>query len=407
MTTTNRWTNPCLVLAALTALAAAWLGPAGGSRAHAQSAPSAPRRAIDETELYVRLFNPDPEGGYEVMVDAIVYGVTSGEDAIRVDVEQGTRTLVSTRCRFDERDGDAGRLSCRTDEGHRLTATGAVTVELVYLDDVAETSTTLRTLHLNVRSYPYWVRDDDRGRHVMGAMYQLDGSDLLGTAFAWMEHPYLVQSDTNASQRVSFYTGFSGTYAGLDGVLRCRVGDVRVPDLEISTRDYADFGADERLSPTSDIRHVGWYRSRFQIEHLWWGRRLPMPASGSGYDPTNLVFLGEHPGTWSCDVRSNGAVVRTFRFEVDADGRIVAHAIEAAQGAPAMIGGLHLVDVRIPSPSPRDVAVDPAAIRAGWQYGTPWLVPASVAEMLGALPPVQGSSAPTARGRGASGRRPR
>lgn len=385
-----RWTT-----IALSMIAASLLAPA--APAHAQTtAPT--RRALDETELNVRLFNPDPEGGYEVMVDAIVYGVTSSQDAIRVDVRQGRTTLVSTRCAFDERDGDAGRLSCRTDESHRLRATGAVTVDLVYLDDVAETSAVLRTLQLNVRGYPYWVRDDDRGRHVMGTMYQLDGSDLLGTAFAWMEHPSLVQSDTNESQRVSFYTAFSGTYDGLDAVLRCRVGEVRIPDLEVSTRDYADFGADERLSPTSDIRHVGWYRTRFQIQNLWWGPRLPMPASGSGYDPTNLVFLGEHPGAWSCDVRANGAVVRTFRFEVDVNGRIAAHAIESAAGAPAMIGGLHLIDVRIPSPSPRDVAVDPAAIRAGWQYGTPWLVPTAVAEMLGALPPAQGSSAPTGAG---------
>lgn len=385
-------------LLSLVALALALVLP----RATAHAQPAA--HYLDESEVYLRLFNPDAEGGYLVLLDAIVYGVGSRQDAIRVDVRQGRSTLVSTRCNFVELDGDAGRLECRSDEGHRLRATGEVFVDMVYLDDVAESSAVMRTFRLNVRGYPYWVRDDDRGHHVMGTMYQLDGSDLLGTAFAWMEHPSLHQSATDETQRVYLFSAFSGTYDGYSAVLRCRVGDERIPDRTLSVRDYHDFGVDERLSPTSDTRHVGWYRTRFEVSDLWWGPRLPMPASGSGYDPTNLVFLGDHPGAWSCDVRSDGAVLRTFRFVVDADGRIAAHAIEAAPGAPRMLNGLHLVDVRLPSPSTHDVAIDPAAIRAGWQHGTPWLVPAAVAEMLGALPAASGSSAPSSARAGARGR---
>lgn len=365
-----------------------------------------PRRFLDETELNVRLWNRDPEGGYQVLVDAIVYGVGSNQDAIRLDVKRGSTMLVSTRCNFDAIDGDAGRIVCRTDEEHRLDTTGAITVDMVYLDDVAETSSVIRTLRLNVRAYPYWVRNDDRGRPIMGAMHQIDGSDLVGTAFAWMEHPSLRQTQTDESQTVSLYTAFAGSYDGYNPVLRCRVGDVRIPDRNVSVNNYADFGVDERVDSTSDTRHVGWYRTRYSMNDLWWGTRIPLPPSGTGYDPTNIVFLGEHPGLWSCDVRADGAVLRTFRFDVNAEGRIEAHAIEAAPGAPGMLNGLHIVDVRIPSPSPRDAFFDPAPIRAGWHYGTPWGIPAAVAEMLGALPAASGSSAPTA-GRGGGGRRRR
>jgi len=372
----------------------------------APSAAQAPtRRFLDETELFVRLWNRDPEGGYQVLLDAIVYGVGSSQDALRIDVRQGRSTLATTRCGFDAIDGDAGRLACRTDEAHRLTATGDVTVDLVYVDDVAETTSVIRTLHLSVRGYPYWVRNDDRGRPLMGTMHQIDGSDLLGTAFAWMENPSLHQMQTDEPQRMQFFTWFSGSYSDYDAVLRCRVGDVRIPDRTLSVANSQDFGVDERLSPTSDTRRVGWYRTRYEVGDLWWGPRIPMPSSGTGWNPSSVVFLGEHPGLWSCDVRSEGNVLRTFRFDVDADGRVASHPVESGPGAPGMLFGLHLIDVRLPSPSARDAAIDPVRIRAGWHYGTPWSVPAAVADMLSALPAASGSSAPTSTGRGSSRRR--
>lgn len=380
---------------------------AGALALPAASAEAQARHFFDETELDVHLWNPDPEGGYVLDVNGVFYGVGSSQDAIRVDVRAGSRSLVSTRCGFEAIDGDAGLLRCRTDEGHRLTQTGTVTVDLVFVDDVAETTTTVRTMSLNVRSYPYWVRNDDRGRPIMGAMYQIDGSDLLGSAFAYMTNPSLRQSEALEPQVMQLFTAFSGSYDGYDAVLRCRVGDVRVPDREISTRNYADFGVDERLDPTSDTRHVGWYRTRYEMQNLWWGTRIPLPSTGTGYDTTNVVFLGDHPGHWSCDVRSSGSVLRTFGFDVDAQGFVVAHGVEAAPGFPGMLNGLHVVDVRIPSPSPRDAAFDPAPIRAGFQYGTPWGAPAAVAEMLAALPAAMGTSAPTGGrgGRGGRGRR--
>lgn len=389
-------TAPHVITVLALALGAAQLG---ATRAEAQA-----RRFFDETELDVHLWNRDAEGGYVVDVNGYVYGVGSSQDAIRVDVRAGTRALVSTRCGFDALDGDTGRLRCRTDGERRLTQTGAITVDLVYVDDVAETTTTIRTLNLTVRGYPYWVRNDDRGRPVMGTMYQIDGSDLLGSAFAYMTRPGLRQTEANEAQNLQLFTAFSGSYDGYDAVLRCRVGEERVADRRISTRNYADFSVEERVDSTSDTRRVGWYRTRYDVEDLWWGTRIPLPASGSGYDTTNIVFLGDHPGLWSCDVRSSGATLRTFRFEVDASGYVVAHAVESAPGFPGMLNGLHVVDVRIPSPSPRDAAFDPAPIRAGFQYGTPWGAPSAVAEMLAALPAAMGSSAPTAarggRGRG-------
>jgi hypothetical protein len=355
-------------------------------------------QAVDEATLHLRLFNPDPERGYAVRVAGDFHGMRSPQDGLRVEVKQGGRTLASRECAIDERVGTRARFDCATDDAGLLTATGPVVVELHFRDDQAETTSLVRSLAVEVRGYPYWVRDEG-ARHVMGTSYQIDAGSLVGTAFVRMDHAELQQTSPEESQLLFFYTAFGGRYEGFDSVLRCRVGEERLPDFSVSTLAFAEVEVDERLGPDAEIRHVSWYRARLDVQNLWWGQRLA--SDGNGYALGDVVFLGEHPGLWSCDMRSEGAVLRTFRFVVDASGRVAPHALETSPGAPPMTSGLHVVDVRFPSPGTRDAFFEPGAIRAGYQYGTPW-PSAAVAEMLAALPPAAGSSAPTARG--ASGR---
>lgn len=376
--------------------AALWLlgAPSAGAQA-------APRRMVDEAELYVRLYTASPEGGYLLRVDTVVYGVGSHQDAIRLDVRQGSRTLSSTRCPFDGVDGDAGLLRCES--GGELTATGDVSVDLVFVDDAMDATEVIRTMALRVLAYPYWVRTDGR-RQVMGTQYQIDGGDQLGTAFVYMSHPSLQQTGTDETQRLVFYTTISGSPGESSApVLRCTVGEERLPDVTTDLASFAELDVDEWTAPSAEIRHVHWYRARITADGLWWGPRLSM-QDGTGYDTSRITFLGDHPGAWSCDLRSEGRVWRTFRFTVDASGRVVPHAEQTAPTGLRLVPGLSLVDVRFPSSSTIDQAVDPAAIRRGAQYGHPWADAASVHDMLAALPPASGSSAPTG-GRASTPRR--
>ena len=388
------------VVLAVWAVLVAW-----GGAAQAQP-PAAPRqRMFDETELYVRLWTQNPEsGGYVFRLNGVVYNVGSQQDAIRVDLKQRGRVFSTVRCPFVEMDGDAGRIECESPGG--LTATGDVAVDLVYVDDQTESTEVIRSMNLRVNAYPYWVRTDGR-RQIMGTQYQIDGSDLLGSVFAYMEHPSLVQTATDQPQQMSFYAGFSGFFDGgeVNPVLRCTAGGQRIPDREVSWSARQEYDTSEWTSPTGEIRRIGWYRARISVQSLWWGTRLPMPESGSGYDPTNLVFLGEHPGEWSCDLRQAGRVYRTFRFTVDARGRVVTHAEHQGPSGMRVIPGLTLIDVRFPSPPPIDQAFDPAAIRRGSQYGRPWSAADAVRDMLAGLPAANGSSAPS--GGGGGGRRGR
>ncbi|MBX7194126.1 MAG: hypothetical protein K1X94_18880 [Sandaracinaceae bacterium] len=369
-----------------------WITSLGVAAMVWSGAEAASAQAFSEASLQVRLFNPDAEGGYQVRVNGEFFGLANPNDRVRLTVKQGQRTLATQLCTIDDRNGTYAHLSCDTDQAPRMTATGAVSIELAYEDDMQETTTVVRTVNANVRGYPYWVHD-----RVVGTMYQLDGGSLVGSAFAYMSH----RDDT---PRVQLFTAFAGTYEGFDSSLRCRVGEERIPDIEVSTLAFGEIEVDEWTSQEADRRHVAWYRARLEMNGLWWGPNVPGASAGWSGPP---VFLGDHPGLWSCDMRSEGVVLRTFRFQVDAQGQIVAHAAETAPGMPRMIDGLHMVDVRFPATNPRDAFFDPAAIRAGYQYGIPWSSPAAVAEMLGALPAAAGSSAPTGRGGGGGGARRR
>lgn len=383
-----------------------WLGVVmvvslASSVAVGQSGP----RMVDESELFVRLWSSSPETGYVVRVDATVYGVGSNQDAVRVDVIQRGRTIATRRCSLSLR-GSVGRLECEVGGDAPLTASGDLTVDLVYVDDVAESTETIRTLQLRVNAYPYWVSGDG-SRQIMGRSWQIDGSDQLGTAFVYMQNSSLAQTEANQPQHISFYTSFSGAYSsGSAPVLRCTVnGATRIPDLNASWSPISDYEVQERTSQTADIRTIRWYRARIETYEIFWGRRIP--SAVAGLDTTGLQFLGDNPGQWSCDFRQSGRVLRTFRFVVDADGRIAPHTEEAGPGAMRLIPGLHLVDVRLPHPNPIDAVVDPAAIRRASQYGRPWSNPDGVREMLGALPPASGSVAPSRAAGGSAGVRGR
>lgn len=350
-------------------------------------------QTLNESTLHVRLYTPDPEnGGYAVRIAAEVRDLASRQDRLRIDVKQGSRTVVSQVCAPNELAPRMGRFECTTGDSGLITTTGAVTIEIQYMNDVAETTTLLRSLNVNVRGYPYWVHDDDRGRPVIGTQYQIDAGSLVGTAFAYMH-----QDDDQRS--LQLFTAFAGTYEGFDSTLRCRVGEERIRDVAVSTSAFAEVEVEEWTSSQATRRRVAWYRARLDMMSLWWGPRVEGASAGWEGEP---VFLGEHPGLWSCDMRSDGAVLRTFRFMVDAQGNVVAHGLEASPATPRMIERLHVIDVRFPVASPRDAFFDPAAIRAGFQYGTPWADPSAVSEMLAALPPANGTSAPTARGGGAA-----
>ncbi len=347
------------------------------------------RPVLDESTLLFRLYNPSSDDGYQVRLSGTAWNAGNAQDAIQVEVLRGRTTVVSLRCGFDySSDWRTGEFSCESDREHLLNATGEMTVNLSYVDDRAETTTLIRTLRVNVRAYRYWTGNDDRGRPRLVNRYQIAGDDLLGTAFV----------SVDGENYLHFHSWLNDRADGTAQVLRCRIGDLRLDrDFRLGGRSSDPIEVQEWLSPDTETRTISYRRYQYNVYELIAGMR---PADSV---PT-VVYLGDHPGTWTCDVRAAGSNRRTFVFDVDAAGAIAPHPEELSDGFPGLPGHVHMVDVRIPTTSP-DVIVDPAAFRSTWQYGTPRVATAAWAEMVASLPPARGSSAPTGGGGGRRGRR--
>lgn len=332
-------------------------------------------RALDETETYLRLWTPSPSGGYVVRLETIVYGVTGRADATQMVVKQNGRALVTQRCAFGSRDDNAARLSCATPDSNLLTATGELTIELSYIDDENDRTEPLRTFVVQARKYPDWIRGDGRRVTEWGGRYQILAHDAIGTAWFWHTNPGTTQTEAHESQSVRIYTAFAGDPARFRGSvysLRCTVNGTRLPaDIEARIGSVNSLTEISERPNMQDTRMVQWNRTYFEMQQLWWGRRVPFPASRAGYNTENTRFMADHAGAWSCDLRMDGTVLRTFMFTVGADGRVAAHAEQTGAQAYRQLGGLSLIEVRLPANSPADEYIDPAAIRASFQFGQP------------------------------------
>ncbi len=406
-------THPSTVARAAFSLAVAF---SAANAAAQQAQPQTPARPVvrvlDETETFVRLWTPSPSGGYVIRLETIVYGVTGRADATQMVVKQNGRALVTQRCAFGSRDDDAARLSCATPDTNLLTATGELTIELSYIDDENDRTEALRTFVVQARKYPDWIRGDGRRVTEWGGRYQILAHDALGTAWLWHTNGSSTQTEAHETQQVRIYTAFAGDPARFRGSaygLRCTVNGTRIPDIEARVGSVNNLTEVSERPNLQDTRMVQWNRTYFEMQQLWWGRRIPFPASRSGYNTTNTRFMAEHVGAWSCDLRMDGQVLRTFAFTVGADGRVGAHAEQSGAQGYRQLGGLSLIEVRLPANSPADEYIDPAAIRASFQYGQPRRQANLWTNSFSTLParatgnaeptPVAGGARPRGRGR--------
>jgi len=101
--------------------------------------------------------------------------------------------------------------------------------------------------------------------------------------------------------------------------------------------------------------------------------------------------LEDHPGKWECTIISKGVTLRTFRWEVGTDGRIVAHG-EQKNGNINLHYNAFLVDMEIPAGgSPFDIRLVPMP-EMGLFYGIPWTT--AEGKTMAARIPRKGSPSP-------------
>jgi hypothetical protein len=332
------------------------------------------KRFIDEATWHASI--ADSGEGYRFSFRGWVNGVTSPTDALRFDLVQKGKVIASMRCKIQPAEGDKlGWAECTSDTNKVLTATGALALRVVYIDDQTETEEVIRTFQWNVVAY-------DPGRGNGEVDFALMGDDLLGAGYAF--HRSTKGSGGDAHD-LEIYLWTAGALGAGTYQLRCTVDGKRLADIDTYVGTEGEFGGS--VLKNNEITSYTWARAHVIPRELVWGTTEQVAKAYGNRTPP--LAMGAHPGDWSCDLRSEGKVQRTFKFPVGADGRIQAHPSESAPGAPPLMAGEAVIDVYLGKDA-RDVRIRPDAIRKSHSFGLAWAKNERTDAVLKALPKASG-----------------
>jgi hypothetical protein len=135
------------------------------------------------------------------------------------------------------------------------------------------------------------------------------------------------------------------------------------------------------ISEMHSDRNALEYRSgtayRERINFFNYLTRIPFDDASDNYPPnsdygvTRWAQLEKHPGDWECRWLDNGELIRTFRWEVSDDGKLVPH--EEQEEGLTLNPGAILVETIIPEGGASfDGRIVPDAVQDGGFYGWEW-----------------------------------
>lgn len=324
--------------------------------------------------------------------------------------KQGRRTLATATCngnrafrrpnRGDTPHDTFVAARCSTGDETFLTATGAITVEVFFINDDDDSVTQVATHEIDVRELRQESHDgSDRtsdysvNLHGFGAVVFLDQVQRQEQyTFSGMSGLEMSGGTAGDSQVNLIMTRSSGHGPDRTYRLRCSVDGTRI-DFGHARMDQGSV-AQRRTSSMQVLR--GGPSTQQEYFHFQTDRyRLPIVWG----DNTNGARLEDHPGRWECDMRDDERrTIREFAFTVAA-GMIQAHPEEAGMNFPARV---HLADVTLPGDNAADDRTDPAVARTeafwgrGFQTAEGRAMGARVAQVGEAYP----RSARSRRGRG-------
>jgi hypothetical protein len=348
---------------------------------------AAPSFYVDDSSLFLSLHtavdSAARKSAYQFDTAGWLRGTTviPKQDAIRVDWKQGGKVLASQRCQFTDfdDDGKSGGFRCELEKA-TLTAAGNIDVDISYVDDRADTTTVVRTLKVTVNRYFVWSGMDGN-KPIHDTYYQVDGSDLLGGNWLWLGGAMNVKFLTWMSRDKNDRINNLG--------LRCSVNGKMLPDDLPAWAGYqTDLVAGRSRhwagGSAEDEKVRGWVRMEVSAE-LYRG-----PRGNQFKNEPKMIYLTEHAGAWSCQLRDQGTVLREWKFTVDAKGDVVRHAEQA--GWP-LHPNMRFVETTF-SKAAWDEVFNPDAIKKSVMFGRPWSNPASLKGMFDALPPAKDVAVP-------------
>ena len=360
-----------LLLVAFPAIAAA--APLPGSQHN-------PPLVLDEAAVHLDVYGLGQGEGYGFRAYVEMTGFASGTDLARLEWVSKGKVVATAKCDLGINEGYAAG-TCENRES-KLKVTGPIEARLVYWDDHEEKEYLVRTFKVSVH---HWKGTWDA--------WQIAPDDVLTTAWMYMAH----DDENNGTYRYPLlYLWFTSNDYLKDPVLRCKVGEKKIPDIELGSQsgaDLQDITAD--YNPKKGERvFYHWTKQKFLV-NIYWGERSTLK-----YDMPKTVeadrVLSDNPGTWSCGLRSEGKTIRQINFTVDGKGMIQQDEIQTGKNPiPTVSPRVVLVDVRLTKDSAAyDKRINPAAMKKSMQFGLPWPDHPKVKEIHASYPPKSGLADP-------------
>ena len=343
-----------------------------------------PQRFVDETttELHAYHRNNGKVDGYGLRLYAVVAGHVSG-DKYRFEWKQNGKLLVTGSCTADSEimtkrthghKGGQGLAEVACNYAEPLTAKGAMEATLLVYNDQDGNDYALRTYKVTVAK---WTSFGD-------AAYGIVGDDLLGAGY--VQH---YEAGTSDAKPHFFFWAAHDSSGGLEFKLRCTVEGAKLADIEVDHESAPGMlkliSVQRRQTGTNTTytwAHFG------IVANILWGEKDATGISESARD--KYMWLIDHPGAWSCQLRNQGKSIREFAFTVDKKGMILPNAMQAASGVEPMLQGVAMIDMRIPKESTWDERIRPDAMKKTRAFGLPWPVHANVKTIQAAMPAASG-----------------
>jgi len=374
------------------------------------------------------------DAGWGLQADFRVFVDASPRSAFRFVVKQGERSLGEVTC-----EGTRSQLNPEYangppafsvfrcyDRAQRIRETGDLTVEVWFVDDDTDAATLLRSHRIRVLTA---TRVRGNGQPDAPHHYVDRNGEVL-TSILMPQHsearPYMGDLGRD---RIQGFSGFNALTILINthpteaqrsipsnSHLRCTVDGNRIQ----IPRDQVT-GVELRTVRVTHT-HTEGRRDRGEYEDVNFRQyllTLPLTFRSASFTPTfrrfraveqrdaDRAYLEDHPGLWECQWRLEREVLRTFRFRVGTDGRLVAH---AEQGAGLSLGpNAYFVETVVPAAGgPFDSRVHRATVEQFAFLGRGFLTPegralsATLSDVGNASPPQPRAAAPAsprARGR--------
>ncbi len=341
-----------------------------------------PPRFVDESSAYVKLLTQGKDG-YRFVAQADIAGVGSSGSVARLDWVQNGKVLATAKCeRIDNGSGPDMTVSVTcTYDGKPITAKGAIDAQLIWADDTDSKDYLIRDFKVTPTTY-------NGGQ---GVVWQIVPDDLLAAGYAL--HAKTKHED-NGKPAFKFWVATSPP-STRGWTLRCTVDGQKIGDDFETTLKSASPHGDQIIE--ADVVPAHGARTTYHWEHLSVIPTFLKYGTAAGDAKTKsgkTQYLGDHPGQWSCDVRTDHVAIRTLAFKVNADGMIESTAMQAATGAAPLMPDVALIDLTIPKDDKFDRRVRPDAMKKSRGFGLAWPSDPSVKTIQAAFPPASGQPDP-------------